>query len=129
MKHISLDECLALLDRTPYQPVDWYKVHGKRLPKDGRPSATANLWATAETTTRLAAVDKVEATLRSWIARGDGIAVYQNEAFDSAACGQRKFNPWYKDEAAPPTRLPDTRTAINWAYCLEAGVPPAKEST
>lgn len=129
MKIITLEECLLLLDRTPYPPADWYPVHGRRPPKDGRPSAAADLWAAEETAKHLAAVDKIEATLRSWLARGDGIAVYRNENFGSVNLGHRKFNPWKQGEAESPVRLPDTQRAINWAYCLEACVPPTKETT
>jgi hypothetical protein len=63
------------------------------------------------------------ATVNRWLARGDGIAVYQNVALDSANLGHRQFlsfgSPAAQFEGEPPEKLPDFPTAINWAYTLE----------
>ena len=60
-----------------------------------------------------------------WLKRGDGIAVYRNMAMDSANFGFRKFVSFGSTAAqletdAPPQRLPDIGSEINWAYQLEA---------
>ena len=69
-------------------------------------------------------------TVRKWLDRGDGVAVYQNIALDHSRMGQRKFvsygsekcqlEPCHCDEAGcPPNRLPDIGGQINWPYRLE----------
>lgn len=63
------------------------------------------------------AIDKVNA----WIARGDGIAVYTNEAFDRSDFGSIKFMSFGSDAAqfvVPPDQLPDFPGEINWAFRL-----------
>ncbi len=60
-----------------------------------------------------------------WLARGDGCAVYRNEALDSANHGHRQFTSYGSPAAQleveePPTRLPDIGGRINWPYQLEA---------
>lgn len=67
------------------------------------------------------------ATVRRWLDRGDGVAVYRNRAFDSSAFGCRKFVSYGSGQAQletddPPQRLPDIGGSINWPYLLEAGV-------
>jgi len=69
-------------------------------------------------------LDKTKATMNRWLARGDGIAVYQNAAMDSALLGTRKYVSYGSREAqieseTPPQRLPDIGDQINWAYRLE----------
>ena len=72
-----------------------------------------------------------KAIIERWLSRGDGCAVYQNMALDSANAGHRKFVS-YGSKAAqlevddsgipdgvPPIRLPDIGGQINWAYQLE----------
>jgi hypothetical protein len=59
-----------------------------------------------------------------WLARGDGCAVYRNEALDSSNLGHRKFTSFGSPAAQlegdePPTRLPDIGGQINWPYQLE----------
>jgi hypothetical protein len=66
-------------------------------------------------------------TVRRWLERGDGVAVYQNVALDSANAGHRQFVSFGSEAAQleveePPTRLPDIGGAINWRYQLEATV-------
>ena len=58
-----------------------------------------------------------------WLARGDGIAVYENHNIGSDGAGHRQF-PSFGSSAAqletetPPKRLPDIGGHINWAYQL-----------
>ena len=64
-------------------------------------------------------------TISVWLDRGDGCAVYQNEAFDHSNFGHRKFVSYGSPAAQlevdePPTRLPDIGGQINWAYQLNA---------
>ncbi len=67
------------------------------------------------------------ATVQRWLDRGDGVAVYENKALDSASLGHRKFESFGSPDAQievaePPTRMPDLGGSINWAYQLEAVV-------
>ena len=62
-------------------------------------------------------------TIRKWLDRGDGVAVYQNVAFDSGDFGHKKFVSFGSKAAQletddPPTRLPDIGGQINWKYQL-----------
>jgi hypothetical protein len=66
-------------------------------------------------------------TVNRWLDRGDGVAVYQNVALDSAGLGHRKFVSFGSEQAQletdePPKRLPDIGGSINWKYQLEATV-------
>lgn len=59
-----------------------------------------------------------------WLARGDGIAVYQNVALDSATLGDNQFVSFGSPAAQlevdePPTQLPDMGNAINWRFQLQ----------
>lgn len=67
--------------------------------------------------------------VRHWLKRGDGVAVYRNEAMDHSQHGhveyvsfgseQAQLEPQYCDEAgSPPKRLPDVGNQINWPYQL-----------
>lgn len=72
------------------------------------------------------------ATVKGWLSRGDGVAVYRNEAFDSSMHGGRKFVSFGSKKAQieddlPPKRLPDIGGQINWAYQLEGIVRPKKD--
>lgn len=67
------------------------------------------------------------ATVRGWLERGDGVAVYENVALDSAGLGHRQFvsfgSPAAQLEMAePPVRMPDIGGSINWKYQLKATV-------
>ena len=71
---------------------------------------------------------------KRWLARGDGIAVYQNVALDSSTMGRRKYMSYGSPEAqlemeVPPQRLPDIGSQINWMFQLEAVLPPQREVT
>lgn len=64
------------------------------------------------------ALDKVNA----WIARGDGIAVYANEAFDRSDFGSIKFVSFGSAAAqlvVPSEQLPSFEGEINWMYQLK----------
>lgn len=57
-----------------------------------------------------------------WLARGDGIAVYQDKALDSSSVGHRRIFSFGSPEAqfvVPPEQLPDFPGEINWRYQLE----------
>lgn len=67
----------------------------------------------------------VLAQIQKWKDRGDHAAIYQNADLGSAQVGQCKIISFGGAFAAlvteePPTRLPDTDTAINWRYTLHA---------
>lgn len=58
-----------------------------------------------------------------WLARGDGVAVYENVALDHSELGCRQFVSFGGPDAQlevdePPTRLPDIGDKINWPYQL-----------
>lgn len=73
------------------------------------------------------------ALMRRWLKRGDGIAVYQCVALDSAEMGQRKYmsygsssamlKPDVLEDGLPPTRMPDVGRSPGWKYRLEGHVP------
>jgi hypothetical protein len=62
--------------------------------------------------------------IQLWLDRGDGCAVYENSALDSANAGHRKFVSFGSQEAQlpgePPARLPDIGADVNWRYRLIA---------
>jgi hypothetical protein len=63
-------------------------------------------------------------TVNRWLARGDGIAVYQNHDLGSARVGHCQFASYGSPAAqletdTPPQTLPDIGHAINWRYQLE----------
>lgn len=66
--------------------------------------------------------DQVTA-MEKWLARGDGIAVYENHDLGHPELGHRQLLS-YGSEAAqletdtPPERLPDFPGTINWRYTL-----------
>lgn len=62
-------------------------------------------------------------TFNRWLDRGDGIAVYENKAMDSANHGHQQFVSFGSAAAqieseTPPERMPDIGTKINWGYML-----------
>lgn len=63
-----------------------------------------------------------EAQVGVWLARGDGIAVYENQDLGHPDLGHRQFASFGSPEAmfpdAPPERLPDFPGQINWRYSL-----------
>lgn len=67
-----------------------------------------------------------ERTIRRWVGRGDGVAVYENKNLGSPNAGHKKFTSFGSSEAQlevddPPERLPDIGGQINWAYMLVGG--------
>jgi len=65
-----------------------------------------------------------------WLARGDGVAVYENVALDSAQLGHRVFLSYGSKKAqlemeTPPVRCPDiSGVVIGWKYQLVGVVRP-----
>lgn len=62
-------------------------------------------------------------TVNVWLARGDGIAVYQNVELGHPDAGHCKFVSYGSPAAqleseTPPDRLPDIGNVINWRYWL-----------
>lgn len=60
-----------------------------------------------------------------WVARGDGVAVYENHDFNSRYLGDRQYVSYGSDAAqletdTPPVNMPDIGSAINWRYQLIA---------
>ena len=60
-----------------------------------------------------------------WVARGDGVAVYENHDFNSRYLGDRQYVSYGSPAAqlevtAPPVTMPDIGSAINWRYQLVA---------
>lgn len=57
-----------------------------------------------------------------WLARGDGIAVYENQDLNAPDSGERKFFSFGSGEAVflgvLPDRLPDFPGEINWRFIL-----------
>jgi len=67
-------------------------------------------------------VPGVRPKFESWLERGDGIAVFQNEAFDSATFGQKLFMPM-EPAVETMTRIgkthaPDGAHGTGWKYIL-----------
>jgi hypothetical protein len=77
-------------------------------------------------------VDKLAAELEArgaldqvngWLARGDGVAVYEARAMDRSDFGNLKFVSFGSTAAQletndPPQRLPDIGNEINWQFQL-----------
>jgi len=61
--------------------------------------------------------------VNTWLARGDGVAIYENEDLGHPQLGHVKAVSYGSIAAwlgivAPPRILPDTPTELNWRYCL-----------
>lgn len=61
--------------------------------------------------------------INGWLKRGDGVAVYENAALDSANAGHKQFVSFGSESAQlpgenPPQRMPDIGNKINWQYQL-----------
>jgi len=61
--------------------------------------------------------------VNKWLARGDGIACYENVEFGSPDMGHRKCVSFGSKSAQietdiPPVRMPDIGSDINWRYHL-----------
>lgn len=62
-------------------------------------------------------------TFNRWLARGDGLAIYENQDLSSGSFGDRKIASFGSpaaqlEDATPPAKLPDIGASINWRYCL-----------
>ena len=82
---------------------------------------TLNPDAALEVALAMQAVDRVNV----WLARGDGMAVYQNQDMSHPRLGEKQLASYGSPQAQletddPPARLPDIGGAINWRYCLVA---------
>ena len=63
-------------------------------------------------------------TMRRWLDRGDGIAVYEHSVLGDPNAGHLQFTSYGSAEAqlemdTPPQRMPDIGSAINWRYQLK----------
>jgi hypothetical protein len=64
------------------------------------------------------------ATIKRWLDRGDGVAVYENQDLGSPRLGHQQFMSYGSpaaqiETAEPPERCPDmVGRAPNWAYLL-----------
>jgi len=63
------------------------------------------------------------ATVNKWLARGDGLAVYENHELGHPELGHRQYASYGSSAAqletqTPPARLPDIGQRINWRYLL-----------
>ena len=88
--------------------------------------ATTTIYSKTQIEELLAEVgpqDTVFPMLNRWLARGDGIAVYENVDLGHPEQGHKQFVSFGSPSAmleAPeaPHRLPDIGDAINWRYQL-----------
>lgn len=67
------------------------------------------------------------ATVRRWLDRGDGVAVYRNADLGHPEIGHLQFVSYGSKDAQiesdePPQKMPDIGGAINWRYQLHATV-------
>jgi len=75
------------------------------------------------TKTQVEAEPETFAIINRWLARNDGVAVYENQDLGHPDIGRRQFVS-YGSKAAqietdePPQRMPDIGGAINWRYQL-----------
>lgn len=64
-------------------------------------------------------------TINRWLARGDGLAIYENHELGHPDAGHRQLVSFGSPAAqletdTPPQRLPDIGGRINWRYQLVA---------
>ncbi len=62
-----------------------------------------------------------------WLERGDGVALYVNQAMDHSQHGHEVFLSYGSEraqieESEPPERMPDFPSMLGWPYRLEAKV-------
>lgn len=79
---------------------------------------------TAAELAEIAGDDEVREAVNRWLARGDGVAVYQNVDLGHPQIGHRQFASFGSpvalfETAEPPVQLPDVGDQINWRYRLE----------
>lgn len=71
----------------------------------------------------LEAPEDAAVVINRWLARGDGVAVYENVELGHPDAGHRQYVSFGSPEAQipdafPPSRMPDIGSAINWRYAL-----------
>lgn len=69
------------------------------------------------------ATERVLARIAEWLARGDGVAVYEDADLSSPGMGDWKITSYGSAAAQieadqPPMRLPDIGGDINWRFVL-----------
>lgn len=61
--------------------------------------------------------------INTWLERGDGVAVYENQDLGHPELGKRMYVSFGSEDALfpdePPERMPDFPNQINWRYTLE----------
>ncbi|HET7110255.1 MAG TPA: hypothetical protein VFI41_05250 [Gemmatimonadales bacterium] len=67
--------------------------------------------------------ENVRVRVNQWLARGDGVAVYENVELGHPDAGHRQYVSYGSPEAQipdafPPSRMPDIGGSINWRYAL-----------
>jgi hypothetical protein len=73
--------------------------------------------------------ERAAKSFKDWLARGDGVAVYEDQYLGGANYGHKKFVSFGSHEAQlevdqsglrglPPQRLPDIGNTVNWRYVL-----------
>lgn len=65
--------------------------------------------------------ENVRHRVNQWLARGDGVAVYENVELGHPDAGHRQYLSFGSPAAQimdPPERMPDIGGAINWRYNL-----------
>lgn len=72
--------------------------------------------------TALEAPEDSIAVINRWLARGDGVAVYENVELGHPWAGHRQYVSFGGPEAQipgdPPTKMPDIGPMLNWRYQL-----------
>jgi hypothetical protein len=66
---------------------------------------------------------EITGKVNQWLARGDGVAVFQNHDLSHRDAGDIRIASYgspaaYFGTDGPPVRLPDTAQHINWRYSL-----------
>jgi hypothetical protein len=73
--------------------------------------------------TSLEAPEDARTVINRWLARGDGVAVYEHSELGHPSAGHRQYVSFGSPEAQlpdafPPARMPDIGQSINWRYQL-----------
>lgn len=89
--------------------------------KTGISMLTFRLWLTSKYS--LAELDDMLPKLNTWLERGDGVAVYENEELGHPQAGHVQICSFGSADAQieselPPQRMPDIGPHINWRYSL-----------
>lgn len=118
---MTLQEVLAKLDTTPYTYAEVVRTVPRTLKGLERRTEAERL-VHEKNAQLLEANALAEEKMRKWLARGDGIAVYECQNFDSARLGHKQFVSFGSELAQipgqAPTRMPDIGMTINHTYVL-----------